>query len=100
MVDKKLATDKKAPATVGKTLDAMKEVCEDMVTELQLSFDYFENRFGHPPGEILISGGLTQSTDFVNAFKSHYPQKVSAWTPVQGLAEPFVIAYGLALRIE
>lgn len=79
---------------------AMKTVCENLITELQLSFDYFENRFGRPPGELLVSGGLSQSVDFLNALKSHVTQTVSPWSPREELSGQFAIAYGLALRID
>ena len=71
---------------------------ESLVTELQLSFDYFENRFGQPPDEILVSGGLGQSAAFREALKSHLSQTITPWAPVQGLSGQFAVAYGLALR--
>ena len=80
--------------------EAMKAVAESLVTELQLSFDYFENRFGHPPGEIFVSGGLSQSSAFLNALKPHVTQPVTLWTPAQGLSGQFVVAFGLALRTD
>ena len=77
---------------------AVKLTTEALVTELQLSFDYFENRFGQPPEEIFISGGLGQSTGFLETLKSHLTQVIIPWTPVQGLSAQFAVAYGLALR--
>ena len=77
---------------------AMKVTAEALVTELQLSFDYFENRFGQPPEEIFLSGGLAQSAGFVEAVKSHLTQSITPWTPLQGLSTQFTVAYGLALR--
>ena len=79
-------------------LSAMKLSSEALVTELQLSFDYFENRFGHPPEEILVSGGLGQSSGFINALKSHLTQTITPWTPAAGISGQFAVAYGLALR--
>ena len=79
-------------------LDAMKQSCEALIAELQLSFDYFENRFGQPPETILLSGGLSLSAGFVEAFKGHLTQTVTVWTPVSGLSGQFAVAYGLALR--
>ena len=79
-------------------LNAMKLATEALVTELQLSFDYFENRFGQPPEELLVSGGLSQSTAFVDALKSYLTQKIGPWSPVAGLSGQFAVAYGLALR--
>ena len=81
-------------------LTAMKLASEALVTELQLSFDYFENRFGQPPEEVLVSGGLAQSAGFVDTLKSHFTQTVNAWVPVPGLSGQFSVAYGLALRTD
>ena len=97
-------------AAVSKTLtestaspelqNALKLATEMLVTELQLSFDYFENRFGQPPEQLLISGGLGQSALFIDVLKSHLSQTVTSWTPVRGLSAQFAIAYGLALRTD
>lgn len=81
-------------------LNAIKTATETLVTEVQLSFDYFENRFGHPPETILVTGGLGQSPLFIEALKTHLTRGVNAWTPVQGLSGQFAVAYGLALRTE
>jgi len=79
-------------------LEAMTPTTESLVAELQLSFDYFENRFGHPPDEVLVTGGLSLCAGFIDAVKSHLTQTVSAWTPTAGLSGQFAVAYGLALR--
>ncbi len=77
---------------------ALKVSSEVLVTEIQLSFDYFENQFGHPPADLLVSGGLGQSGSFLQALKSHLAQPVTPWTPVKELSGQFAVAYGLALR--
>lgn len=77
---------------------ALKNGCEALVAELQLSFDYFENRMGQPPQEVLVCGGLSQSAGFLEALKTHLTQAVSPWTPISGLSGQFAVAYGLALR--
>ena len=79
-------------------MDALKAATEALVTELQLSFDYFENRFGQPPDQILLSGGAVQMTGLIEALKSHLPQTVSVWVPMKGLPSQYAVAYGLALR--
>jgi len=79
---------------------AMRLATETLVTELQLSFDYFENRFGQPPETIFVSGGLGQCAEFTEALKSHLTQTVSAWSPVRNLPARFTVAYGLALRVD
>lgn len=91
------SSDEPAPAGLA---DAMKTVCEGLVTELQLSFDYFENRFGRSPAEVLVTGGLSQSADFMIALKSHLTQPVTPWIPAKELSGQFAIAYGLALRMD
>ena len=80
--------------------NATRLTCEGLVAELQLSFDYFENRFGQPPEAVLVSGGLSQSTAFLEALRSHLPQNVSPWSPTGGLSGQFAVAYGLALRTD
>lgn len=82
------------------SLAAVKAACESLVTELQLSFDYCENRFGQPPDTVLVTGGLAQSPSFLEALKGHLTQPVSAWTPLAGLSPQFAVAYGLALRTD
>ena len=77
---------------------ALRLASESLVTELQLTFDYFENRFSQPPDEILVSGGLGQSPLFREALKSHLTQTITPWVPIQGLSGQFAVAYGLALR--
>ena len=93
-VHQQLLQDQVPPEMAG----ALKLSTETLLTELQLSFDYFENRFGQPPETIFVSGGLSQSVGFMTALKSHLTQPVTPWTPVKGLSGQFAVAYGLALR--
>ena len=79
-------------------VEAVKLMSEALVTELQLSFDYFENRFGQPPEDILVTGGLSQATAFMQALTSHFPQRVRGWSPAKDVPGQFSVAYGLALR--
>lgn len=92
----RLAAAEPAPELVT----AAKISSEALVTELQLSFDYFENRFGQPPEEILVAGGASRLSALLAGLKSHLTQNVTPWTPVQGLSGEFAVAYGLALRGE
>jgi len=78
--------------------EAMRLTSEALSAELQLSFDYFENRFGQPPEDILVSGGLSLCAGFLEALKSHVTQTLSPWTPGSGLTGQYAVAYGLALR--
>ncbi len=78
--------------------EAMKLATEPLINELQLSFDYFENRFGQPPEKVLLSGGLTHVPGLIDAIKSHLTQSVNSWAPIKDLPSQFSVAYGLALR--
>lgn len=90
----RLLEDSPAPEFI----QAVKLMSEALVTELQLSFDYFENRFGQPPEDILVTGGLSQSKAFMQALTGHFAQRVHPWAPVKDLPGQFTVAYGLALR--
>jgi len=79
-------------------LEAMKAACESLTAELQLSFDFFESRFGPPPERLLVSGGMSQCPGFLEALKSHLAQTPVVWMPREGLSNQFAVAYGLALR--
>lgn len=79
--------------------NALQVASEILITELQLSFDYFENRFGQPPEEILMTGGWGQFPEFVGALQRHLTQRVSGWVP-PGLPAQYAVAYGLALRTD
>jgi len=92
-------TKELAGGTVSPELqNAMKLTCESLVSELQLSFDYFENRFGQAPETVLVSGGWSQSAAFIESLKGYFPQAVANWSPAKGLSGQFAVAYGLALR--
>jgi len=79
-------------------LEAVKVATESLTVELQLSFDFFESRFGPAPGQLLVSGGLGGAPSFLEAVRSHVPQPVAAWAPSEGLSGQLAVAYGLALR--
>ena len=89
-----LAKAEASPELVG----ALKLSVEALVTELQLSFDYFENKFGQPPEAVLVTGGLSQSPTFLSALQSHVTQPVTPWMPVPTVPASLSVAYGLALR--
>jgi type IV pilus assembly protein PilM len=82
-------------------VEAMKGACELLTAELQLSFDFFESRFaGPPPDQLLVSGGLSQCSSFLEALKGHLPQPPMPWMAGTGLSDQFAVAYGLALRMQ
>ncbi len=76
----------------------MKTVCESVTADLQLSFDFFESRFGTQPDRLLVSGGVSRCPAFLDALKSHLAQPLTPWEPAEGLSGQFAVAYGLALR--
>src|SRR3989338_5784373 len=78
--------------------DAVKLALEPLIAELQLSFDYFENRFGQPPEGLLVSGGLSLSPGFLEGVKGQLTQSVTRWAPAEELSPQYTVAYGLALR--
>ena len=85
-------------AVSAETLAAMKTCCESVTADLQLSFDFFESRFGNQPERLLVSGGISQCPGFLDALKSHLAQPLIPWEPGEGLSGQFAVAYGLALR--
>ncbi len=94
-----VATQLKESSSVSNELaEALKGACELLTTELQLSFDFFENRFGPPPERVLVSGGLSQCASFLEALKAHVAQPAVPWTPTNELSGQLTVAYGLALR--
>ena len=84
--------------SANELLDSLKVVCESLLVELQLSFDYFENQFGQPPESVWVTGGLSQSKLFAESLKLQLTQVVNAWNPHADLPGQFSVAYGLALR--
>ena len=88
---------KQADAVPAPVQDALAIMCESLTTELQLSFDFFENHFGPPPQQLAVTGGLAQSAGFLEGLRRHLPLPALPWSP-PGLSGQFSVAYGLALR--
>ncbi|MBI3320441.1 MAG: pilus assembly protein PilM [Candidatus Omnitrophica bacterium] len=87
------------PAPLSPELQAaLTAACESITADLQLSFDFFENRFGVSPNQVLVSGGLSHCAGFLEGLRGHLTQPISAWSPVSELSGAYTIAYGLALR--
>ncbi|MBI2885280.1 MAG: type IV pilus assembly protein PilM [Candidatus Omnitrophica bacterium] len=89
---------KQSEAVPPAVQEAVAIMCESLTTELQLSFDFFENHFGPPPQQLLVTGGAGQSASFLEALKRHVSLPIVPWTPAAGLGGQFTVAYGLALR--
>ena len=77
---------------------AIKAACDSITADLQLSFDFFENRFGISPDRLLMSGGLSECAGFLEGLRAHLTLPISPWSPVSELSGAYTIAYGLALR--
>lgn len=92
------ALDHAEPST--EVLGTLRICTETLVTELQLSFDYFENRFGQPPEKVLVSGGLGQCGSVIKVLSNQLTQPVASWSPVEELSGQYAVAYGLALRAD
>ena len=88
---------KQADAVPAPVQEALAIMCESLTTELQLSFDFFENHFGPPPQQLAVTGGLAQSAGFLEGLRRHLPLPALPWSP-PGLSGQFSVAYGLALR--
>lgn len=78
---------------------AVTAACESITADVQLSFDFFENRFGTSPDQLLITGGLSQCVGFLEGLRGHLTQPITAWSPLSELSGAYTIAYGLALRL-
>lgn len=91
------ALTQQAPPS-SEVVEAMKAACESVAADVQLSFDFFESRFGSQPDRVLVSGGLSRCLGLLEAVKSHLAQPLISWEPDNGLTGQFAVAYGLALR--
>ena len=92
-----LRSSEPLPADVGA---ALKSACEALTTELQLSFDFFESRFGPPPEQLYVTGGFVRYAAVLDALKSQVSQSLSVWEAQPKLSPEFSVAYGLALRTD
>lgn len=83
-------------------LYTIKPVVENMVQELQLSFDYFENLCGKTINRVFISGGCCNLKGLDKLLRDELNIDVDRWNPL-GLTEfadkpEFAVVSGLALR--
>ena len=77
---------------------ALKGAVQSLGSDLQLSFDFFESRFGTPPDQIILSGGAIRSSTLLEKLTAEFLQPVMCWSLGDDLSSEFAVAYGLALR--
>jgi Tfp pilus assembly PilM family ATPase len=95
--------------------NAVQPVLDEIASEIQLSFDYFENQFDHRVEEVFISGGASRTLGLIETFERVFEREVKTWDPfesikiredlvdVDALADHMVqlpIAVGLSSRLQ
>lgn len=87
-------------------------VLEDLIREIQLSFGYFDNRFGKSVSEIYCCGGVLYQAGVTEFLAERTGLQVKAWNPAKGmkvaehlsledidiLGPQLAVSIGLALR--
>lgn len=76
---------------------ALRPALEALTSDLQLSFDFFESRFGSAPERLLVTGGLARCAAVAEGLTAHLVQPVARWQAA-GLGPEFTVAHGLAVR--
>ncbi len=93
-------------------LDATRQVATNLVDEVRLSLNYFENQAGASVNDIYISGGLSSLNGLVASLSSALGIEIKTWDPMRRLrldpkidqekltrTKPLLpIALGLAIR--
>jgi type IV pilus assembly protein PilM len=69
----------------GQISVATSSVLDDLVREIQLSFGYFDNRFGKSVGEIFCSGGVTYQKGVLESLGDKVGIQVKSWNPAKGM---------------
>ncbi|MFA6141790.1 MAG: type IV pilus assembly protein PilM [Candidatus Omnitrophota bacterium] len=119
-IAKKLNVDRKAADELSvsagpkaaEVTDCMKTVFGNLLEEVKLSFNYYENQGGKNIDEVYISGGGGSLLSIAEVFAESLGSKPSIWKPLEFMGKPaagidgellahesfFAIAAGLALR--
>ena len=84
---------------------------ENLIGEIKLSFDYFENQYDKRVERIFISGGSSRLSGFAKQIQQNFNVETLSWDPLQGITVPsealakvkgvreeLAVAVGLALR--
>ena len=89
-----------------------KPVIENLLSEIRLSVDYYENQFEKGIDKIFVSGGASNFAELIDSLKKSLKVEIAAWDPVKGLeidpgidreklsvvSNKLTVAIGLALR--
>ncbi|MBI4355347.1 MAG: type IV pilus assembly protein PilM [Candidatus Omnitrophica bacterium] len=92
--------------------EAVKPVIDNLVSEIRLSFNYYESQADHGIEALYLSGGVTGLEGVSRYIQENVEVEVRAWDPLQGLqlgasvdragltrtAPRLAVAMGLALR--
>lgn len=94
-------------------INCTKNIINNLIDEMRLSFSYYENQSGRGIDEIYISGGTSGLTGLENVFHEAFESKPFFWDPLQfldtsklsqnaelvkNMSRSFAVAAGLALR--
>ncbi len=66
-------------------MEAVLGPLDDLMSEISLSFDYFENQHEKLVEEVLISGGTSQLAGIMEVFQQHFGKPTNFWDPLEGL---------------
>ncbi len=66
--------------------EAIGSVLDDLQSEIQLSFDFYENEFEQEVDEILLSGGSSVVSGVLESFSQAFNRPVQKWAPTERLS--------------
>lgn len=66
-------------------MEAMLGPLDDLMSEISLSFDYFESQHDKVIEEVFASGGTCQLPGILDVFEQHFGKPISLWDPLEGL---------------
>lgn len=89
-----------------------KQILDDLIKEVQLSFGYFENRYNEEISDVYCSGGMISQAGVTDYLSERLGIKVKVWNPVgkikiaenlskediDSVASQLAVSIGLALR--
>ncbi len=96
-------------------MEAVQGPLDDLMSEISLSFDFFENQHDKVIEEVLVSGGTCKLEGILDIFGQHFGKPTTLWNPLEGLklelpenqagqlrdhANTVAVALGLASRVK
>ena len=66
-------------------MEAASGPLDDLMSEISLSFDFFENQHDKGIEEVMISGGTCKFAGVLDMFAQHFGKPTSLWDPLEGL---------------